>query len=463
MMRLRFIFLLLFVALFLQHHYAQGSERTNIQGIGMARTSVAFSKGLDAVGINPAGVAANEDGTITLNFLPLGLHVGSDFLDYEIYTSYFTGEQTDSGRVPRYLTDGDKQRILNGIGHDVARTTVDAEAGLFGVSFHLKDIGGIAFTINERQNGYAAIPRDYAQFLLYGNPPGSVQNFGATEMSASWMREYALSFGFKLPAIRFLESLSIGAAAKLVHGYGFYSIDRFNASLNTADNGTLHGHVDFLARSAGVDPYENGGFKTLKLFSKPAGRGYAFDFGLAGAVNNALSFGVALTDVGSIRWNSNASETVADTTIEIDDPFAVEEGDAVKQALKGRKREVGSFKSELPTTMRIGVAVAVHKLPGFDKLNGLVVGLDLNKGFYETPGSTKKTRVSLGVEFLPIRWLPLRSGVSFGGTDHFNVAFGFGVHFGLFDLDVASENVTWLFAPKTFSYGSVGIGMRFRI
>ena len=462
-MRPGFVCWLLLVALALPHSHVWGSERTNIQGVGMARTSVAFSKGLDAVGINPAGLAANEDGAITLSFLPLGLHVGSDFLDYEIYTSYFTGEQTDSGRVPRYLSESDKQRILNGIGRDVARTTADAEAGLFGVSLHLKNIGGVAFTINERQNAYAAIPRDYAQFLLYGNPPGSVQNFGQTEIRASWVREYALSFGFNLPAIRFLESLSIGAAAKLVHGYGFYSIDRFNASLNTADNGTLHGRVDFLARSAGVDPYENGGFESLKLFSKPAGRGYAFDFGLAGAVNNALSFGVALTDVGSIRWYSNTSETVADTTIDIDDPLAVEEGDAVRGVLKGRKREIGSFKSELPTTMRVGAALAVHKLPGFEGLNGLVIGLDLNKGLYETPGSTKTPRVSLGVEYLPIRWLPLRSGVSFGGTDHFNVAFGFGVHLGLFDLDIASENVTWLFVPKSFSYGSAGIGMRFRI
>ncbi len=463
MIPLRFISWFSLVALALPHHYAQSNERTNTRGLGMARTSVASSKGLDAVGINPAGLAANEDGTVTLSFLPIGLHVGSDFLDYEIYTSYFTGEQTDSGRVSRYLTESDKQRILNGIGRDVARTTADAEAGLFGVSFHLKNIGGIAFTVNERQNGYAAIPRDYAQFLLYGNPPGSIQNFHETEIRASWMREYALSLGFTLPAIRFLESLSFGAAAKLVHGYGFYSTERFNVSLNTADNGTLHGRVDFLARSAGIDPYENGGFESLKLFSKPAGRGYAFDFGVAGAVNNALSFGVALTDVGSIRWHSNARETIADTTIDIDDPFAVEEGDAVKQALKGRKREIGSFKSELPTTIRVGVALAVHKLPSFEKLNGLLIGLDVNKGLYETPGSTKRLRVSFGVEYLPIRWLPLRSGVSFGGTDHFNVAFGVGVHLGLFDLDLASENVTWLFAPKKFSYGSAAIGMRFRI
>ena len=429
----------------------------------MARTSVAVSTGLDAVGINPAGLVTNGDGILTLTVLPIGLHVGSDFLNYDIYTSYFTGVETDSGRAPRYLSDNDKQRILSSMGRDVPRTTADAEVGLLGVSLHLKSIIGIAFTINERQNAYASIPRDYAEFLLYGNQPGTSQDFHETQIRASWMREYALSFGVKLPAIRFLESLTVGAAAKLVHGYGYYSTERFNATLKTEDNGTLHGRVDFLAQSAGIDPYERGGFEMVKLFSRPAGRGVAFDFGVAGTVNNAISFGASLTDVGSVRWRSDAKETVVDTTIDIDDPFAVEDGDALKQVLKGRKRDVRSFKSELPTTMRVGMALAVHKLPGFEHLNGLTIGLDLNKGLNETPGSTKTPRASLGIEFLPIRWLPLRSGVSFGGTDHFNVAFGFGVHLGMFDFDIASENVTWLFAPRSFSHGSAAIGMRFKI
>jgi hypothetical protein len=110
----------------------------------------------------------------------------------------------------------------------------------------------------------------------------------------------------------------------------------------------------------------------------------------------------------------------------------------------------------------MGVALAVNKLPGCDTMNDLLIGLDLNQGLRETSNSTKTSRISLGVEYLAVGWLPVRSGVSFGGTDHFNVAFGIGLHIGMFDLDLASENVTWLFTPKSFSHGSAALGMQFR-
>jgi hypothetical protein len=429
----------------------------------MARTFVATSRGFDAAGINPANLAADDEGTLALSVLPLGLHVGSDFLNYDIYTTYFTGVQTDSGRVARHLSESDKQRILDGIGRDLATTTVGAEAGLLGLSLHLEGIGGLAFTVREQQSGYAAVPKDYAEFLLNGNPPATTFDFRGTDMKASWTREYALSLGLQLPSPSFLISLSFGAAAKLVHGFGYYETKRFDATLNTAENGALTGRVDFLSRSAGVDPYENHGFNGLKLFSAPAGRGFALDLGVAGAVNAAMSFGIAVTDIGKLRWTRNARETYADTTLVIDDPFVVEQGNAVDEALKGRKRDIASFRTALPTTLRMGVALAVNRLPGCDEMRDLLVGLDYNQGLYETPGSTKTPRVSLGVEYVLAPWLPLRSGVSFGGTDHLNVAFGLGVHLGMFELDLASENITWLFTPKSFSHGSAALGMQLRL
>ena len=48
----------------------QAGEQTNIRGLGMARTSVAASRGLDAVGINPANLALPDDGTVTISLVP---------------------------------------------------------------------------------------------------------------------------------------------------------------------------------------------------------------------------------------------------------------------------------------------------------------------------------------------------------------------------------------------------------
>ena len=42
------------------------------------------------------------------------------------------------------------------------------------------------------------IPAQYVRFLLYGNPPGSVYDFGATAVNAWWTREYAMTLATTL-------------------------------------------------------------------------------------------------------------------------------------------------------------------------------------------------------------------------------------------------------------------------
>ena len=120
----------------------RGGERSNIRGMGMARTFVESSRGLDAVGINPANFGVNDSSTFSFTFLPLGGHVGSDFLSYALYTKYFTGVETDSGRVGRYLTEDDKKVITNSFSDPMGRTTADVEVTLLGIAYHIKNLGG---------------------------------------------------------------------------------------------------------------------------------------------------------------------------------------------------------------------------------------------------------------------------------------------------------------------------------
>jgi hypothetical protein len=125
--------LVAFVILALHQASFAAGERSNIRGMGMARTFVALSRGLDAVGINPANLALPDTGTLTLSLIPVGVHAGSDFLSYDLYTEYFTGVETDSGRFGRYLSTDDKQKLLDVFPGDVGRTAVEAEARLIGL------------------------------------------------------------------------------------------------------------------------------------------------------------------------------------------------------------------------------------------------------------------------------------------------------------------------------------------
>lgn len=450
------------ITLSLQIPLGMAGERSNIRGMGMARTFVASSTGLDAVGINPANLAVSDSSTVTFGLLPLGVHVGSDFLDYHLYTTYFTGVQTDSGRVGRYLTEQDKQIILNSFTDPVARTTGELETRLIGITYRIEGFGAGAFTVTDHVGAFANVPRDYVEFLLNGNPIGSSYHFNDTKVQASWTREYALSMGGNL-RIRFLKSVAAGAAVKLVHGFGYYEVQRFNTSLVTDLHATLTGSVDFLSRRAGIDPTEARFLDTYKLFPAVAGKGLGFDLGIRGEVNEFLSAGVSITDIGSIAWNVGTEEKFADTTLVVDDPLNEAQRSRIEDAVKGKARSTGRFSTSLPTTLRMGVALQVDELPGMDGMPGeLLLELDYNQSLVETPFSSTSPRVSLGAEYRPVSWLPLRSGVSFGGTDHMNLALGVGVSLSVFEFELASENVTWLFVPNSFSQGSVAVGTRFR-
>ena len=113
-----------------------GGDRSNIRGMGMARTSVAASRGLDAVGINPANLGLPGNDHVAVGILPFGVHAGSDFLSYDLYQTYFTGSEGQDGRTARYLTEEDKQNLLAAFTDDFGRVSADAEARLFGVSYY---------------------------------------------------------------------------------------------------------------------------------------------------------------------------------------------------------------------------------------------------------------------------------------------------------------------------------------
>lgn len=438
-----------------------GGDRVDVRGMGMARTSTASAKGLDAVGINPANLAM-KDNTITLSIAPVGIHAGSDFLTYGLYNEYFTGVETGNGRVGKFLDEADKQKILEAFRGGVGEVTADASLRFVGLTVQLESVGGFAFTITDHLSGVARIPNDYVRFVLYGNTPGSVYDFGRTSAKAAWWREYAVSFGGTISHPAFMQWLSLGAAIKLVKGFGYYEVERFNTSLTTSDNGTLTGRVGYLARLAGLDPTREGsGFSFSPFGQRAYGQGTGFDIGVAGGIGDFMTVGISMTDIGQMNWEESIEETYADTTLVIDDPREVQDGAAIETALKGRKREGTPFSRSLPTTFRAGAAVQVEKLvtwvPG-----ELLVAADYTKGLADAPGTTLYARFSLGMEWKLLKFLPLRTGVSFGGTDRTNFALGVGLHLGVFDLDLATENLDLLWGGDSVTHGSLAIGTRFR-
>lgn len=439
----------------------QAGERTSIQGLGMARTYMGVARGLDAVGINPASLDA-DSATVSLAILPFGAHVGSDFLTYDLYTRYFTGVESDGGRIGRHLTDVDKQAILAAFPNGVGRIEGDVEAMPLGLAIHT-GIGTIAFSVTEQAAAMISLPSEYARFLLYGNAPGSVYDFSATSVSAWWTREYAVSLATTLRDVWGLQSLSIGLSGKLIHGYGYAELTRFNSRLETGTDGILHGVVDMRSRAAGIDPLagQGGGYTP---FADPAGSGFGVDLGLAAQINPVISVGLSVTDIGSLTWTKNIREVRAESTLVVDNPLDQVQRDGVERALRGEAQPGQAFSTPLPTTIRAGVAFELNRVKAIRSLilGEMTVACDIHQVLQEAPGSPAGTRLAFGMEWRPWGFLPLRTGYSWGGPDHRNFALGLGFHLGFFEMDFASENLGWIFSPDTFSYGSVSAGMKMR-
>jgi len=440
-----------------------GGERTNLQGMGMARTSTAVARGIDAIGINPANLGYPDKGTVTFNIINFGTHIGTDFLDFGLYNKYFTGNDT-GGAI--YLTDRDKHRILEAFPSGVAHTGFDFEIKLFSVSFQIERIGGFALSAIERAGFNLKIPQDYVEFILYGNPIGRRFDFSQTYFNALWFREYALSYGRQIPHFNFLKSMTAGFTVKLIHGYGAAYVSHNDSYFTTDANAVLSYQVDVQTKAAGIDMFaEDTAKQNYSPFPRPAGTGWGFDLGVSGFVIDELSFGVALVDIGSINWNNNAREITCYSTYTIDDPFAGNQLDTLENAVKTESKKISGFSTTLPTALRLGVAYQFNKSPlvGKNFPGELLFAFDYHQGFNNAAGNTTVPRFSLGAEYKPWKWLPIRTGVSVGGSDRLNMGFGFGFLLGFLDIEFASENFDAVFAPNSFNRFSFAFGMKLRI
>jgi hypothetical protein len=436
----------------------RAGDQTNVRGLGMAKTSVAASRGLDAVGINPANLALPDDGTVTISLMPVGVAAGSDFMTYGLYNKFFTGVDSPTGRIARNLSEADKQELLNAFPGGLGRISADAEVRPVGLALRFEGFATFALTATERVAASATIPSSYAKFLLEGMTPGSSYDFSGATGSAVWMREYALSAGFALPDVPVFRSWSAGLSVKLVHGFAYAAVTRDNTWLSAGSNGVLDANVDI----AGVTSQSD--FKNSP-FPAPAGSGIGVDLGLTAELNEFLMAGISVTDIGSLRWDGDVKQMVGQGRMHLDDPMNSAQRDSLEHAVTGNTQPGGAFTVGLPTTLRMGVQVELGKIRWLKKIlfGEMTAACDFRQGFSDFPGSSRVGRLSLGLEYRPWQFLPIRTGVGFGGEDHFNFALGFGLKIWVVQLDIASDTIGWLLSHDSFSRGSLGLALTLKL
>jgi hypothetical protein len=458
-----------FLLSFLMLSLVIAGDRSNIRGIGMARTMNAASTETDAIGINPANIALPDIGMVTLSLAPTGVMLHTELFSYDIYTNYFTGVPGPDGeQISRTLTEEDKNTILSQM-PDLPRTNTRAEIMWLGLTFQHPDIGGIGFAIIDRVGASITLSKDFFRMGAFGlDSLGSNYSFDGTDFSAWWYREYSISYGRKLPfKPRFVKDLYAGISLKILRGYGVFQTERQNSTFGNIPTGgdqyILRGNFDFLTRRSGIDFFNDSSKASFPLIPDPAGKGFGFDIGFSSEILSGLRVALSVTDIGSITWDKNIFESAGGGRVDVSGVSGAM-GDTLKNAVKGTTQQGASFKNTLPTTLRLGVVMDAKKSPFFKFVPGkLLLAFDYTQGLNKSLGNTTIPRFSLGIESRIIRFVPIRTGLAIGGGDGVRWALGTGFNSHYFSLDIATENFGMFFIPKSFQMASVSIGIKARI
>jgi hypothetical protein len=455
MLKIRYILMMFMLSCTIAATAAAQTIGTSARLTGMGNSSTALVRGLDALNVNPAQLVPDDGVTVSLGVLPFGAQAGADFMDYATYEKYFTGTINEKGKLgPTYLTTADKRAILGTFQGDVGHFTHDIRYSLGGLMLSTKVLT-VAFSITERTGSNVALPQSFADFMFFGNEPGRTYDFSETAVSSSWTRDYALTVAHEFMLYRRVPLL-IGASAKLVHGYGYFGIERFNSSFTTdPDTYEVSGTADMVARYAGSEEwlFANNDFH-YTLFPNPVGSGLGFDIGANLQVSRNFRAGVSLVDLGSVTWNRRANEITATEEFLIDDITTSDQVEEIRTRLNGQEHAIASFTTPLPSALIIGGVVTLPDMP--QRGRNWHFTFAYRQGFNDVAGNTTTPRVGIGTEIELMRNVAFRLGANFGGIRPVTFGAGVGLIADNFKLDIGTMDI----APHlSNSFSAVALGI----
>lgn len=449
------IYLLLTVSLLAQ---ASGSVGTSdARSVGMAKSYTAASRGVFSIGYNPANLMFSDDNhfemTTVLPFPNLKIRTGTDFITIEDYNYFFGGVERSDGTVDgRALTDSDKDR-LKSLFEDGGFVVADFSTSVLTASYKASNsIGAFAFGIHDVAAFKVNFPEEFIHLALDGNTAGKIYNFNDAEMKGWWLRNYSLSYARDLNEIpqKIFKKLSAGITLKYVQGFSYAGIDHVKSTFETGTGNEIITRGDFLAYAAfspdlnvkydfdSTDTDEEGSFSP---FPSPAGTGFGFDLGFAAQLDDKWSFGLSLTDIGSITWDKNVARYSSDQAFYLTDITDDDVLDSVKNSFVGEGEYISEISTALPAALRFGAALQIDKYFDGGFPGQMLLAFDFNQGFNNQPRNSKKPRFSLGMEWKPMDWIPyIRTGISVGGKDAFGWAFGIGIDAGVLEFNFASPD-----------------------
>jgi hypothetical protein len=228
----------------------------------------------------------------------------------------------------------------------------------------------------------------------------------------------------------------------------------------------------FLFRSAQPDNFDIAsavGSFFSGLFPSTAGAGVGLDLGVSGVLyrmkgdneqgvgHDAVYFGMAVQDVGKVRWSKN---TYVRSLVGVND--TLQSGNLSNEQFKryeGTLDKVVEYSTALPSVFRVGLAMNVGAYaPEMD--GTLVIGIEGEAPLNDIPGNSVDPRLSIGADWGVNDWFALRGGLSGGGVQSFGIGLGIGLRpYDWLTIDLGSSEIEGLFGSQRIdAAGRVAVG-----
>lgn len=400
---------------------ALGWGESSPRAVGMGGAYTALARNIECPYWNPANLGIAKSKGLSLNIANAGIDLKNNSFSLSDYNKY-------NGR---FLNDDDKDNLMSSIPADGLSLDLLAEASALNFS-----IAGFALTCKGYGASNASLDRDPIELLFYGNAVMREVSLEGTHSEAFGMIDVAASYGRPLlewPGGEF----AVGASLHYLRGLAYEKIAESEGGVVTTDSGFV-------------------GSGLIRMITSRGGFGFAGDIGLAVRFEDNWYFSAAWQNLYSkVKWNRDNEERLF--TFEMDNVTVEAMADSTLSDSLVTTDEiryaVDDFSSTLPPVIKLGLAKE------YDRMTWSV---DWVQGLADRPGQGVNPRISAGFEYLPLKFLPLRTGFGFGGGQGSVYSFGFGLHFVPFnfDLGLAGLGTPWPAYTKGVKL-AVGMGLYF--
>ena len=440
---LSFLFLIFFVAILPAQTELSSFTST---GSGYATSTI---NDYQSLGINPANLGwTRNDHSMNIGFFEFG---GS------IYTEALTKKQIYNDLYGNPITLDVQGKRDAAKAFTDARMIGNASVMLVGFSYQDENIGGFAFNIRERFIWHSLLNENAAHYLFlgyldpyfdstafenadivgYSTDPGLVTDiYKGSDYHMLMYTEINLGYGRKV-----IKNDNIG----WYMGINLkYLMGQAMARFYQKESGELLGNsalspgfgVEYSGNSVydgTVNKLEGSGLKTV-------GTGFGFDIGTTIEIKQNLKIGLAVNDIGYIKWTKNVYEGWNGGVWRIDTPGIdnyniFEEGQLINTDNGPPPHDttllgISELKLDLPMHFRGGASYTFNKY--------IEAGIDTYIPLGDkVPGVFEAPVFSIGVRANPANWVQLSLGVVNGGE------FGTNIPFGITFYPINNDKTTW--------------------